>query len=54
LDSSSEPSQLNEKKEEDFFTETLNADASNCSEENGDHFKVQPPQVTFCSTVVEF
>ncbi|XP_021918430.1 ADP-ribosylation factor GTPase-activating protein 2 isoform X2 [Zootermopsis nevadensis] len=44
LDSSSEPTQPDEKEEEeDFFTATLNADVSN-SEENEDHFKVQPLQ----------
>lgn len=44
MDSSSEPTQPDEKEEEDFFTATLNADVSN-SEENEDHFKVQPLQV---------
>jgi hypothetical protein len=48
LDSASEPSQLEEKKDDDFFTATLNADNSNCSEENEEHFKVQAPQVSFC------
>jgi hypothetical protein len=52
LDSSSEPTQPDEKKEEDFFTATLNAETSNYSEENEDHFKVQAPQVTFCSDIV--
>jgi hypothetical protein len=54
LDSSSEPTQPDEKKEEDFFTATLNADTSNYSEENEDHFKVQPPQVTLYSVLIEF
>jgi hypothetical protein len=48
LDSASEPTQREEKKEEDFFTATLNADISNHSEEDEDPFKEQAPEVCVC------
>jgi hypothetical protein len=45
LDSASEQTQPEEKKEEDFFT-SLSADNSNYSDEK-DHFKAQTPEVSF-------
>jgi hypothetical protein len=46
LDSASEPTQLEEKKEEDFFTSSLSADNSNYSDEK-DYIKAQTPEVSF-------
>jgi len=52
LDSASEQTQPEEKKEEDFFTSSLSADNSNNSDE-ADNFKAQTPEVSFSALVAE-
>jgi hypothetical protein len=52
LDSASEQTQPEEKKEEDFFTTSLSADNSSNSDE-ADNFKVQTPEVSFSALMVE-
>jgi hypothetical protein len=52
LDSASEQTQPEEKKEEDFFTSSLSADNSNNSDE-ADYFKAQTPEVSFGALMVE-
>jgi len=51
LDSGSEQTQPEEKKEEDFFTTSLSADNSNNSDET-DSFKAQTPEVSFSAFMV--
>jgi len=52
LDSASEQTQPEEKKEEDFFTSSLSADNSNNSDET-ENFKAQTPEVSFSALMVE-
>jgi hypothetical protein len=54
LDSPSEPTQLEEKKEEDFFAATLNSESCNCAEENEDHISVQSREVCFFLILVNW